>query len=167
MPLGSEAVETESAGPIVRVNGALAFALELSVTCTVKFEGPADDGVPLIRPAELSASPAGSEPAVTVQAYPPVPPPADRVCEYAVPATPLGSDVVVMVSPAPTVRVRGALALALELSVTCTVKLDAPAADGVPLIVPDELKESPAGNVPPLTAHVYPPLPPLADRVCE
>ena len=46
---------------------AVALAELLSVTCTVKFAVPVDEGVPLMAPAALRVSPAGSEPVVTVQ----------------------------------------------------------------------------------------------------
>ena len=80
---------------------------------------------------------------------------------------PFGNEEVVMDNPAPTAIVRGALALAPELSATCTVKLDVPAAEGVPLMAPAELRERAAGRLPALTVHVYPPVPPLAAKGCE
>ncbi len=72
-----------------------------------------------------------------------------------------------MDNPALTAIVRGALALAPELSATCTVKFDVLAADGVPLITPAELSDRPAGRLPALTVHVFPPVPPVAVSVCE
>ena len=56
---------------------------------------------------------------------------------------------VVMVSIVLIVMVRAFVAVAFRLSVTWEVKLDVPAAVGVPDIVPvDELSDSPAGRVP-------------------
>ena len=52
-------------------------------------------------------------------------------------------------------------------SFTCAVKFAVPAADGVPLTVPDGLRLSPAGNAPADTVHEYPPVPPLAASVWE
>jgi len=46
------------------------------------------------------------------------------------------------------------VAVAAAESVTRTVKLDVPAAVGVPLITPAALRVSPAGRVPIATAHV-------------
>ena len=48
------------------------------------------------------------------------------------------------------------VAVALTLSVTCAVKLEAPAAVGVPLMPPvEELSVRPLGRLPEATAHVY------------
>ena len=51
-----------------------AVAPELSRTCTVKLEVPGAVGVPLIAPLADSDTPAGSEPPLTENVYPPVPP---------------------------------------------------------------------------------------------
>jgi hypothetical protein len=53
------------------------------------------------------------------------------------------------------------------VSCTCTVKLAVPGAVGVPEITPAPLTLSPAGGEPPLTDHLYPPVPPLAASACE
>jgi hypothetical protein len=66
----------------------------------VKFETPVAVGVPEITPVPaVSASPAGSAPLAIDHVYGGVPPLAARVAEYAVPATPIGSAVVVTASP--------------------------------------------------------------------
>lgn len=52
-----------------------------SVAFTVKFEDPADRGIPVIVPVGDSARPAGREPAVTSHTYGGVPPVAVSVCE--------------------------------------------------------------------------------------
>src|SRR5579872_4248472 len=52
------------------------------------------------------------------------------------------------------------------LSFTCTVKLEVPAAVGVPLSCPAVLRANPAGNVPLVTDHWYGDVPPLAVSVC-
>ena len=81
MPLGSDAVVTVSCGGAMTMLSAIvAFALELSITWTVKFDVPATDGVPLMLPPALRTRPVGSEPALKVQPYPPVPPLAAKVC---------------------------------------------------------------------------------------
>jgi hypothetical protein len=66
----------------------------------VKFAVPAAVGVPLIVPPALRLSPAGNAPPLTLHTYPPVPPVAASVCEYAVPTAPPGRDAVVTVSGA-------------------------------------------------------------------
>jgi hypothetical protein len=79
-----------------------------------------------------------------------------------------GSVLVVIISAAGLIAMlSGLVAVAPELSCTRTVKLAFPAADGVPEITPAALKLSPAGSDPPLTDHVYPPVPPLAASACE
>src|ERR1035437_4008204 len=98
-------------------------------------------------PAAFSASPWGREPEAMDHVYPPVPPPAESDCEYAVPTVGFGSEVVTMVScGGETVMLSGLVAVTLELSITWTVKLAAPGAEGVPAITPAALRESPAGS---------------------
>jgi hypothetical protein len=54
------------------------------------------------------------------------------------------------------------------VSVALIVKLEVPAAFGVPLSAPVELfNVNPPGSVPPDTENVYEPVPPLAVMVCE
>ena len=65
------------------------------VTWTVKVEVPADVGVPLTAPPELSVSPAGRLPEVTDQLYGVVPPEAESDWLYDAPTVPAGSDDVV------------------------------------------------------------------------
>jgi len=57
--------------------------------------------------------------------------------------------------------------VAPALSVTCTVNADVPAVAGVPLSTPAVLKARPGGKVPPVIAHVYGRVPPLAAYVSE
>ena len=54
----------------------------------------------------------------------------------------------------------------LALSATCTVKLNVPAAVGVPLKMPDGLSVIPAGNVPEARDHVSVPTPPRSRSSC-
>jgi len=83
-----------------------------------------------------------------------VPPVAFSGCEYATPIVPAGNEAVVMVKAgAPIVNDSGAVVDTDALSVTLTVKLDGPAAVGVPAIVPP-LRFNPAGSVPVATDHV-------------
>src|SRR5437764_938706 len=101
VPLGSDAVVTvNGAGEIVMLSALVAVALELSFTWTVKFDVPAAVGVPLIVPSAASDRPAGSEPVVVDQVYPPDPPLAASVWLYPTPTVPLGSDAVETVGAA-------------------------------------------------------------------
>ena len=53
------------------------------------------------------------------------------------------------------------------LSVTWTVKLEVPAADGVPLITPADDSVRPAGSAPAVTDQAKGGVPPVAVNVCE
>ena len=53
----------------------------------------------------------------------------------------------------------------LLASVAVTVKTKVPVAVGVPLIVPFAARERFVGNVPPVTANVYGPVPPEAVKL--
>ncbi len=57
---------------------------------------------------------------------------------------------------------RALVAVAATLSVTRTVKLNVPAAVGVPVIAPALERDSPVGSDPTVTAQVYGTVPPLA-----
>ena len=137
-----------------------------SVTVIETVLAPAAVGVPVIAPVDGSMlSPAGRP--VADHVYGVVPPLALTVALYAAPATPPGSDDVVMFSGAMTVSVRFAVAVrwdGLLESVTVIATVLAPAAVGVPLICPVEaLRVNPAGS--PVADHVYGDTPPVAARV--
>jgi len=81
VPAGSEEVVTLNPGPLtIKDSGAVADTEALSVTLTVKLDGPAVVGVPEIVPPER-LSPAGSDPLATDQVYGGVPPVALSACE--------------------------------------------------------------------------------------
>jgi predicted RecA/RadA family phage recombinase len=155
VPLGRKVVVTLNCdGAMVMLNACDAVAFELSFTCTVKLEVPAEVGVPLIAPLAASDKPAGSDPTVVDHVFPPDPPLAARVCEYAAPTVPLGSDEVVTVNcGGAMVMLRACDAVAFELSFTWTVKLEVPAVVGVPLIAPLAASDSPAGSEPVVVDH--------------
>ena len=162
MPAGNEDVVIINAGALTRIDrAALVEPDPLSVTLTVKLEGPAAAGVPEIVPPER-LSPAGSDPLATDQVYGGVPPVALSACEYPTPTVPAGNEEVLMLNAgALIVTDSAALAAAEALSVTLTVKPDNPAAVGVPEIVP-AAKLSPAGSDPLASDHVYGGDPPVA-----
>src|SRR3954466_3194671 len=58
-----------------------------------------------------------------------------------------------------------ALVQPVAVSVAVTLKLNTPVAVAVPLIAPFEARLSPVGNVPPVCAKVYGPVPPLAVKL--
>jgi hypothetical protein len=68
-------------GSTVRVYALDAVRFALSVTVTVKSRGPAAVGVPVIAPAALSDSPAGSAPLLMVNRLAPLPPVASTAAE--------------------------------------------------------------------------------------
>src|SRR5262249_60607247 len=79
----------------------------------------------------------------------PVSPDAARVCEYAAPTVPPGSDAVVTLSAGSAMaRSNAFVAVVFAESFTCTVKLAVLAAVGVPAITPAALSERPAGRLP-------------------
>jgi hypothetical protein len=129
--------------------------------------------VPLITPVEVfSVIPEGSLPDIKLHVYGAVPPIAVRVCEYGVPATPAGSEVVVNCSGkliTLMVTVVVPLCCGVPESVTLKIYGVAPVATvGVPLICPVEaLNVSPAGSVPAVNCQVYGETPPVAVRVVE
>jgi hypothetical protein len=101
------------------------------------------------------------------QVYGGVPPLAARLCEYAVLISPPGNDVVVTVGAVAMLIERACVADTETLSVTFTVKLAVPDADGVPLIWPAALSVKPVGSVPAEMDQVYGGVPPLAAKPCE
>ena len=144
-PATTDVVTVKAGALIVNDRAAVADADALSVTFTVKLDEPAAIGVPdIVLPARLS--PAGSDPLVTDHVYGGVPPVALSACEYAAPTVPAANDdVVILKAAALIVNDRAAVADADALSVTFTVKLDEPAAVGVPdIVLPARL--SPAGK---------------------
>jgi hypothetical protein len=139
---------------IVIDNAAVAEPPALSVTLTVKFADPAVLGVPDSAPDAERLSHAGSDPADTDHEYGGDPPDAPSVCEYATPTVPAGNDEVVMVSAGGlTVIDNAAVAEPPALSVTLTVKVDDPAALGVPESAPAAERLTPAGSDPADTDH--------------
>lgn len=77
-------------------------------------------------------------------------------------------EVVVIESGTAFIAMESALADVRDaLSVTCTVKVAAMAAVGVPLITPAADNVKPAGSVPNAIDHVYVGVPPVAPRVWE
>jgi hypothetical protein len=162
VPPGSDDVVTVGGCPAAAtaiLNAFVPVLFAASVTCTVNDAVPAAVGVPEITPVEAArTNPAGNVPALTLQLYGVVPPFACSVVEYAVPAVPPGSDVVVTVggcAAAATVMLNAFVPVLFAASVTCTVNDAVPAAVGVPEITPvDATRLNPAGNVPALTLQV-------------
>ena len=150
---------------------AVAVLLLLSCTSTVKLDNPVVVGVPEITPV-LGAmlSPAGNDPLDMLHVYGGTPPVAVTVCEYAVPTTPSGKLVVVIVNGVPEtiVSVSGCDAVLSSLSVTSIVNDVAPAVVGVPDITPVlPASDNPPGNAFPILLHVYGGVPPDAASVVE
>jgi hypothetical protein len=79
---------------------------------------------------------------------------------------PAGSVVVAITRLPLIVNISAVEALAPEASATFAVKLNAPAAVGVPLSRPAELKVTPAGSAPALIDHVNGAVPPDRTSVC-
>lgn len=100
----------------------------------------------------MSVNPAGNAPEINCQLFVPLPPVAARIWEYGVLTTPLGNEVVVIVSCVATVRVRLAVAVCAGEPVSVTLKLRGVAvtpAVGVPSSCPVvPLRVIPAGSEP-------------------
>ena len=154
VPPGSDVVVTVggcAAAATAILNTFVPVLFAASVTRTVNDTVPAVVGVPEITPVDAAKlNPAGSAPALTLQLYGVVPPLACSVVEYAVPAVPPGSDVVVTVggcAAAATAILNAFVPVLFAASVTCTVNDTVPAVVGVPEITPSMLpNSSPAGK---------------------
>src|ERR1043166_4734967 len=125
----------------------------LSWTLTVKLAVPAAVGVPLIAPAEFIVSPAGSDPPVIVNVYPPDPRAPVQEAVYATVTSPPGV-VQLTVGAGIVVMLKGLLLKPAALSWTLTVKFAVSTAVGVPLMVPEEFIVSPAGREPAVIENV-------------
>src|SRR4029077_15961687 len=113
---------------------------------------------PLITPVpELILNPAGNGFApVTDHVYGIVPRRAATVWLYNVPTVPPGNDGVVITNVAGATVIDRLLSAVCVPSATCTLKVNVPAAVGVPLITPLLAMPRPPGNgFPPVTDHVY------------
>jgi hypothetical protein len=161
---GNEDVVTSKVAGATVIDKAEVSVLDpLSVTFTVKFDVPNAVGVPDMVPPAERVSPAGKVPTDTVQVNGGVPPTAFKLCEYGVPSVACGSGLPLMDNAAGLTAIdRPAVVVRAPLSVTLTVKLDDPAAVGVPDIVPAPDNVRPAGKAPAEMVHVYGVVPPAA-----
>jgi hypothetical protein len=162
--------------PMVTVKLAVAVLLAESFTCTPKVAEPRVGLEPETTPPVDKLSPTADNwvaPEVTLHVYPePDPPLAARASEYADPAKPLGSGLVVVTFKAAlTVTLKFPLATLLAESFTCTVKLAVPATGVVPESKPPPDRVNPTADnwlAPALTLHTWPlPDPPVAANCCE
>ena len=157
VPGGSVAVVTFNAAAIVIVNvfvavaGAAAESFTWNVTDTLF---AASNGIPLTTPVGLMFSPAGNKllPGASDHVYGAVPPVAASVVVYAIPTSPFGKGlaVVIVSAAALIVSVSAALvavACGTEESFTWNITVDVPPAVGVPPITPAALTFIPAGSV--------------------
>jgi hypothetical protein len=157
MPAGvTVIVVSTDGGEIVSVYACIAEPPTVSAALIVKLEVPAVVGVPVNAPAELKVNPAGSVPELTDQVNDGVPPEAAKLCEYALPTLPFGNGDAVVIDGAGLMMIdRAFVAVPLALSATLAVKLNVPAALGVPVKAPvDVFRLTPAGSDPTLIDHV-------------
>ena len=151
---------------MIRDRTTLAAEEALSVTRTVKLDEPVVVGVPeIVLPA--SVKPAGRVPLAIENVYGGDPPFAFSDCEYGTSTVPGAKEEVLMVKAgALIVSDNAAVADTEALSVTLRVKLDDPAAEGVPeIVLPERLK--PAGRAPVAMEKVNGGVPPVAFTCCE
>ena len=167
MALGREVVEIDNPAATLMERTFVVEAPVLSESRMVKAGAPAV-GVPEMMPVPLArVSPAGNEPADTVQLSGAVPPLDASVVEYAAPIVALGNELVVMEGAAATAIESTLVVDAPAPSESCTVKpgaLDV----GVPEITPVELARlSPAGSDPADTVQLSGAVPPDDARGAE
>ena len=172
-----KAVPTVAAGKVAGVTVIVAFttteyacdvvAPTVSVAPIVKLNVPAADVVPVIAPvAAFRDKPVGNEPADTLYVGAPVPPDAETLWLYATPCVVAGSEAGEIDITALIVTLYARDPVDPRLSFAVIVKLNVPAADGVPVIAPvDAFNDSPVGNAPALMANVYGAVPPDAVTV--
>jgi len=133
----------------------LAVLLELSRTSAVNTKLPAMLGLPASVPVGDSVKPGGNAAAIADQVYGASPPVAVKVREYGAPTVPAGRGAGVTIERGTLiVSARACVAVLEPLSATLTVKFDAPAFVGVPLMTPVDANAKPAGNDPVVRAHV-------------
>jgi hypothetical protein len=120
-------------------------------------------------PEGLRVRPVGRDPPIRLHVYGVIPPLAARVSKYDVPIVALGSVVVVTIKVATlstvSVSVAETVCAVVSLSVTCTVKVEAPSAVGVPLMTPVFDIVNPAGRLPLVSFQKYGCIPPVAISV--
>src|SRR5579883_669570 len=150
-PASGEVEVIVSLGTMVIEKVALAVCGDASVALTPKLKLPAAVGVPLNWPLAASRlKPPGSAPLATDHFTGGVAPEVPKENEYATPTMPLGSgEVEVMTNWLVMVIENDLLMVVPAASASCTLKLAAPAAEGVPLSTPLEPKPRPEGSVEP------------------
>ena len=157
LPLGKVVVVIVgfTAEVVIAMDSALVSLPALLVAFTVKLEVPAEVGVPDITPAVERLNPAGRLPLANDHVMGVVPV-AASVALYAVPVTPPGNVVVVMVgfTVAALITMLSVLVSLPTLLLAFTVKLEVPAVVGVPEITPAPERLKPVGSVPFSNDHV-------------
>ena len=154
VPVGSVVVIMIGATAVVAIviDNAFVSLPTLLVAFTVKLEVPVGVDVPDISPAAESVKPVGKLPLSNDHVIGAVPVAASCAL-YTVPVKPLGSEVVVIIGGAFTTMDNAFVSLP-TLLVAFTVKLNAPAAVGVPDIMPAAESVKPAGKLPLANDHV-------------
>ena len=137
-----------------------------SATMTVMSNVPAVVGVPEIPPPVFILNPGARLPVATDHVYGPVPPEACNVVwAYAVPMVPPVKLIVVTVKGMTITILNGLVAVSPLASLTSAVKLEVPAAVGIPEITPAPVRLNPGGKLPAVSDHVYAGVPPVAASV--
>jgi len=127
----------------------------LSTNRTLKAAVPVAEGVPLMVPVGAAKlKPAGSDPTDIDQVTGETAPNTARVAEYGEPTVALGNVSVLITGLELTTICRGCASASPAPSITLAVKGNVPFFDGVPVIVPLLLSETPPGSAPADTDHV-------------
>ena len=135
------------------IESAFVLLPALLMAITLKLNVPSAVGMPDIIPSDDNDNPVGKVPLLDHVGAVPV---AVSVWLYAVPTVPFGKSVVVIIGATALVdmAIDNAFVSFPALFVALTVKLDVPAAVGVPDIMPLEESVSPFGKLPLDTVHV-------------
>ena len=153
VPLGKVVVVITGGAGLMRMLSALESLLATFVALTVKLDVPAVVGVPVITPPTSILKPAGKLPPEMSQVIGAVPV-AASVALYDTPTLPFGNEVVVITGGTALMIMLSTLESLLATFVALTVKLDVPAAVGVPVITPPTSILKPAGKLPPEISQV-------------
>ena len=166
--VGKSVMGGQGAGLMTRVYSRRPVQPFWSVAVTVKINVPAALGVPAIRPpAVIGDNPVGSVPEVMVNVYDAAPPLAVIVWLKGLSTVPagriVGKSVMGGQGAGLMTRVYSRRPVQPFWSVAVTVKINVPAALGVPAIRPPAvIGDNPVGSVPEVMVNVYDAAPPLA-----
>ncbi len=154
MPAGSEDVVILNGGLTVNDSAFVVLPPPLSANRTVKAAVPVAEGVPVMVPVDAPRfNPWGSDPIDIDQATGEAAPDTVRVAEYSEPTVALANVSVVITGLELTSICSGCVSVSPAPSSTLAVNGNVPFFDGIPVMVPPLLSETPSGSAPADTDH--------------